>query len=253
MSSRRRELLTVGLIQLTLAGVLVGIWYFQSRPGRVSPILLPKPEDVLAQLPVIVQSGGFWESLGVTAMEVVGAFALAAVTGLTVGLLIGRWRPAAKIASPLLVWAQTVPIILFYPICILMFGIGPMSKVVFGGFYGFFPIAATTVIALTTVPSRYLVVADALGASRRQQVLNVLIPAARPLVLSGVRIGAALCLIGVLAGEILGSTRGIGYQIASASGGFRTSELYAYIIVALLLVAAFNIAITRADDRRAHV
>ncbi|MGH3682187.1 MAG: ABC transporter permease [Natronosporangium sp.] len=251
MRSRRKELLTVAAIQVGLAAVLVGLWFYQTRPGRVSRILLPQPEQVLAQLPEIVREAGFWENLRVTALEVAGAFTLATIAGLTVGLLVGRWRPAARIASPLLVWAQTVPIILFYPICILMFGIGPMSKVVFGGFYGFFPVAATTVMALTTVPNRYLTVAESLGANRRQQVINVLIPAARPLVLSGVRIGAALCLIGVLAGEILGSTQGIGYQIASSSGGFRTAELYAYIIVALLMVAAFNIAITRADDQRA--
>jgi ABC-type nitrate/sulfonate/bicarbonate transport system permease component len=146
-----------------------------------------------------------------------------------------------------------VPIILFYPICILFFGIGPVSKIVFGGFYGFFPIVANTILALTTVPPRYLTAAAALGANRRQVVVRVLMPAARPLILSGVRLGAALCLIGVLAGEILGSTAGLGYEIASSSGSFRTPEMYAYIIVTLVLVALFNLAITRADDRRSQV
>ena len=249
----RRERLTVVGVQLGLAAVVLAVWIYQTRSGRVSPILLPRPERVLEEFPDLLKDPVFWTSLRTTALELVGAFAVAAVTGLVAGVLAGRWAPAARIAGPLLAWAQTVPIILFYPICILLFGIGPMSKVVFGGFYGFFPIAANTVLALSTVPARYLTAASALGASRRQTVTRVLLPAARPLILSGVRLGAALCLIGVLAGELLGSTEGLGYRIASSSGSFRTPELYAYITVALVLVALFNLAITRADERHAQV
>ncbi len=227
------------------------VWVYQTRTGRVSPILLPQPEKVLAEFPDMLRDSTFWAGLRVTAVELGGAFVLATASGLLVGVLVGRWAAAARITSPLLVWAQTVPIILFYPICILLFGIGPMSKVAFGGFYGFFPVAANTVLALSTVPARYLTAAAALGADRRQIVTRVLIPAARPLVLSGVRLGAALCLIGVIAGELLGSTEGLGYNIASSAGGFRTAELYAYITVALILVAIFNFAITRAEDRDA--
>jgi ABC-type nitrate/sulfonate/bicarbonate transport system permease component len=249
----RRERLTVGGVQLGVAAVVLGLWIYQTRTGRVSPILLPQPERVLAEFPDLLGSSGFWRAAGITAMEVAGAFLLAAAAGLLVGVLLGRWAPAARIATPLFAWAQTVPIILFYPICILFFGIGPVSKIVFGGFYGFFPIVANTILALSTVPPRYLRAAAALGASPRQTVLQVLIPAARPLILSGIRLGAALCLIGVLAGEILGSTAGLGYEIASSSGAFRTPEMYAYIIVTLVLVALFNLAITRADDRKAQV
>ncbi|MFC0528737.1 ABC transporter permease [Phytohabitans kaempferiae] len=249
----KRERLTAVAIQLGLAAVVLAVWVYQTRTGRVSPILLPQPERVLEQFPELLRDSVFWNSLRVTALELLGAFAVAAVSGLIVGVLVGRWAPAARVATPLLAWAQTVPIILFYPICILLFGIGPMSKVAFGGFYGFFPIAANTVLALSTVPARYLTAAAALGASRRQTITRVLIPAARPLILSGIRLGAALCLIGVLAGELLGSTEGLGYQIASSSGSFRTPELYAYITVALVLVAIFNLAITRADERNARV
>jgi ABC-type nitrate/sulfonate/bicarbonate transport system permease component len=249
----KRERLTVVGVQLGVAVLVLGIWIHQTRTGRVSPILLPQPERVLAIFPDLLGSSTFWRAAGTTAMEVAGAFFLAAMAGLLVGVLLGRWAPAARIATPLFAWAQTVPIILFYPICILFFGIGPVSKIAFGGFYGFFPIAANTILALSTVPPRYLTAAAALGANRRQVVVRVLMPAARPLILSGVRLGAALCLIGVLAGEILGSTAGLGYEIASSAGGFRTPEMYAYIVVTLVLVALFNLVITRADERRPQV
>jgi ABC-type nitrate/sulfonate/bicarbonate transport system permease component len=249
----RRERLTIAGVQLGVAMFVLGLWFHQTRTGRVSPILLPQPERVVAIFPELLGSSQFWRAAGITAAEVAGAFVLAATAGLLVGVLLGRWAPAARVASPLFSWAQMVPIILFYPICILFFGIGPVSKIAFGGFYGFFPIVANTILALSTVPPRYLTAAAALGANRRQVVVRVLMPAARPLILSGVRLGAALCLIGVLAGEILGSTAGLGYEIASSSGNFRTPEMYAYIIVTLVLVALFNLAITRADDRRSQV
>jgi ABC-type nitrate/sulfonate/bicarbonate transport system permease component len=250
--SRRDRLAVVGS-QLGLAAVVLAIWVYQTRTGRVSPILLPKPERVLEEFPDLLSSPEFWRAARITAMEVGGAFVLAAGAGLLVGVLLGRWAPAARIATPLFAWAQTVPIILFYPICILFFGIGPLSKIAFGGFYGFFPIVANTILALTTVPPRYLTAAASLGANRRQVVARVLMPAARPLILSGVRLGAALCLIGVLAGEVLGSTAGLGYEIAASAGAFRTPEMYAYIVVTLVLVAIFNLAITRTEDRRAQV
>ncbi|MFC4055467.1 ABC transporter permease [Actinomadura syzygii] len=249
----RRERLTVVAIQLGLAAVVLAVWIYQTRIGRVSPILLPQPERVLEEFPDLLRDPDFWSSLKVTVLELAGAFGVATAAGLLVGAVVGAWAPAARVATPLLAWAQTVPIILFYPICILIFGIGPMSKLAFGGFYGFFPIAANTVLAISTVPPRYLTAAAALGASRRHVITRVLIPAARPLILAGVRLGAALCLIGVLAGELLGSTEGLGYKIASASGGFKTPELYAYITVALVLVAIFNLAITRTEDRNAQV
>ena len=246
----KRSWLSVGIVQCVLASIVLTIWIYYSHSGRVSPILLPKPVAVARFLPELLRSPEFWLAIRLTAMEIGVAFLLAAVVGLIFGGLLGRWSFGARVASPLLVSGQMVPIILFYPICILFFGIGPMSKIVFAAAYGFFPIAATTILALSTVSARYLTAAAAFDATKRQTLTQVLIPAARPLLFSGLRLGGALCLIGVLAGEILGSTAGLGYEINSRAGAFKTTELYAYIVMTVLLVILFNFGISRLESRR---
>jgi ABC-type nitrate/sulfonate/bicarbonate transport system permease component len=244
----RKELRQVVLIQLLLGLIILGVWWYQSREGRVSPIMLPKPEDVAAAIPDLLREPTFWTELRVSVVEMIGAFLVAGVAGVVVGSLLGASKYAAKVASPILVWCQMVPIILFYPLCLLFFGVGEASKIAFGGFYGFFPVAATTVMALSTVPERYRIAAVAMGATRRQLITKVLVPAARPIVASGLRLGAALCLIGVIAGEMLGAVAGLGYQIKASSATFESANTYAYIVVTLVLVAAFNMVISRADE-----
>lgn len=244
-----KELVQVAIIQICLALALLGVWWYQTREGRVSPIMLAQPEDVARKIPEILQDSTFWDSLRVTALEMLAAFLIAALAGIVVGSLLGAWKYGAKVASPILVWVQTVPIILFYPLCLLFFGVGMASKIAFGGFYGFFPIAATTVMALSTVPEKFRVAATAMGASRGQLIAKVLVPAARPIVASGLRLGAALCLIAVIAGEMLGSQAGLGYRIKASAGTFDAAAMYGYIVVTLILVAIFNLVINRADER----
>jgi ABC-type nitrate/sulfonate/bicarbonate transport system permease component len=244
----RKELRQVALIQVLVGLAILGVWWFQTREGRVSPLMLPPPEDVARTIPDLLQDSTFWTALRVTALEMVGAFLVAGIAGVVVGSLLGASRYAAKVASPILVWCQTVPIILFYPLCLLFFGVGEASKIAFGGFYGFFPIAATTVMALSTVPERYRTAALAMGATKGQLIAKVLVPAARPIVASGLRLGAALCLIGVIAGEMLGAVAGLGYQIKAASAVFESANMYAYIVVTLILVGLFNLVINRADE-----
>ncbi len=246
--SSKAELGLTIAIQACLIGLLIGFWYYQTRPGRVLPIMLPPPEEVARALPELLKEPLFWQSLRITVIEMLGAFALAAVTGVIAGALLSLSSLASRIASPILVWCQTVPIILFYPLCLLFFGLGESSKIVFGGLYGFFPIAATTLMALTSVPQSYKTAAVAMGATRRQLITKVQVPAARPILASGLRIGAALCLIGVLAGEMLGAVGGLGFQINNAAGSFETVQMYAYIVMTLIVVMIFNLLINRADS-----
>lgn len=235
--------------QLAMLAIVCAAWFWFSREGRVSPILLPQIERVVERIPELLSTPATWRSLRLTILEIAGAFGLSVVTGVGVGFLAGRTTYGATLVGPVIAWFQTVPIILLYPICILLFGIGAPSKIVFAGLYGFFPMAYNTIVGLRGVESRYLAAARSMGASDRDILRKVMIPAALPVILSGVRLGAALNLIGVLAGEILASRDGLGYQIAAAAGTFQIPDLYAYIIVALVLVALFNAAVTRAEDR----
>jgi ABC-type nitrate/sulfonate/bicarbonate transport system permease component len=241
--------LRVAGTQLGLLVLLVALWWWLTHTGGVSPLILPKPELVLGRLVAMIGTATVLDSLRITLTEVAGAFALSLVAGVGLGFLAGRTPYGAQLTGPVVAWFQTVPIILLYPICILLFGIGIWSKIVFAGLYGLFPMAYNTITGLRGVDERHLLAARSLGASPRQMLWQVQVPAALPVIVAGIRLGAALNLIGVLAGEILASQAGLGYQIAAAAGTFQTPDLYAYIIMALVLVTVFNAVVTRTREQ----
>lgn len=237
-------------VQSVFVAVVVLLWWYYSRDGRVSPILLPKVERVWEIFPDIVSQQRTYDALWLTLREIFGAFAVSAGVGLTVGVLAGRTGYGTRLVEPLLVWMQTIPIILLYPVCVLIFGLGVESKIAFAGIYGLFPVALNTARGLDTVDLRYRQAAASMGASRWQLMWRVQLPAARPMIISGLRLGAALNLTGVLAGEILASIGGLGFLISQAAATFQIAQLYAYIIIALVLVLCFNAVVTRAEERQ---
>lgn len=235
----------VGLLVVVLAA-----WAWASAEGRVSPILLAKPDAVARRLTELLSQATTWAALRLTIMEILAAFAISLIAGLALGFIAGRSEYGTRLLEPVLVWFQTVPIVIIYPVCVLIFGLGPASKIVFAAIYGFFPIAFNTMRGLNTVDRRYVTAARSMGADQRQMLRHILLPAALPMVMSGIRLGAALNMIGVLAGEILASTGGLGYQIAAASQTFRIADVYSFIVIALVLTGVFNAVVTRTEDRR---
>lgn len=248
LSTLGRRIQTL-VAQLVLVGLVALVWWYYSREGRVSPILLPKIEAVWEIFPDVVTSQRTRSALWLTLQGIVGAFIVSAGLGLAIGAAAGRTSYGTRLIEPLLVWMQTIPIILFYPVSVLIFGLGVSSKIAFAGVYGLFPVALSTARGLNNVELRYRQAAASMGATRLQLLWRVQLPAARPMILSGLRLGAALNLIGVLAGEILASVGGLGFQIAQSAALFEIRDLYAYIIIALILVLVFNAVVTRAEDR----
>jgi ABC-type nitrate/sulfonate/bicarbonate transport system permease component len=246
--ARRRELLVVVVGRLLLVGALVWTWDRLVRSGQVSPLLLPTPDSVARRLWELLQGAELWKNLGVTVFDVLAAFVVSVVTGVGLGVSVGASRYWSKVVEPLIVAAYTVPIIVIYPVITMLFGIGDMSKIAFAGLYGFFPIAANTIRGLMVVPPGLLDAARALGATPRQLKWSVLVPAARPLILSGVRIGLSLNLVGVVAGQMLASMDGIGFLISTNAQLLRSEDLYAYILLTFTLAGLVNYVLTRNEQ-----
>lgn len=242
--------------RLGAVGVIVGVWWYAARPGHVSSLVLPPPGAVLRALPRMLGSATFRSALATTTVEVVLAFAVSIGAGIAIGVLVGSSRHWSEVVRPLLVWGQTVPIILLYPLCLLIFGLGSESKVVFAGVYGAFPAALSTLTALSDCPDSLRLMARSFGASRTTIRLKVEFGNAWPVIVSGLRLAAALDMIGVLAGQILGSTSGLGYQIINAENTFQTIQVYDLMIAVALVVLVFNGLITVGEAalvNRSHI
>jgi ABC-type nitrate/sulfonate/bicarbonate transport system permease component len=138
-------------VQLGALAVILLLWYYVGYANLVSPIFLPRLEEVFEKLVVIIATGAIYEPLRVTVGEVLSAYVLSAFFGLTAGYLIGRSRYVTAALEPLLASIFAIPIIIFLPLFILILGIGPESKTAFGATYAFFPIALNTIAGVSQV------------------------------------------------------------------------------------------------------
>lgn len=236
MRVRRDDLVVWGL-RLLLAAVLFGVWLYLTGPANVSPVIVPRISPVFTQLWQLIRSGSFWSQAKVTGEEILIAVAISSVGGIALGVWAARGRLRAVTLEPMLVWAYTAPVFLFYPLFLLWFGVGIWSKILYAVAGALVAVAYNTLKGVRSVDRRYLTMARAFGASRWQQELLVTLAAARPMVLAGVRVGVALCFIGVILGEILGSAEGLGYQLSAASQLNDVPLVAAYIILIVVFVA----------------
>jgi ABC-type nitrate/sulfonate/bicarbonate transport system permease component len=228
---------------------LLAIWDFVGQNKIVSPIFLPTLRSVGERFVQIAQTSTVYYNLWVTVSEVVSAVAIASILGLSIGYLIGRSRYNTSVFEPLLASIFAVPIIIFLPLFILFFGIDMQSKIAFGATYAFFPIVLNTISGISNVDPRFVTVANSMGATQPQMFKRVLLPAALPTIITGLRIGVIVGFLSILAAETIAGLRGLGSQIARLSEGMNTSMMFAYIIFVIIVAALLNLGLTRLERR----
>ena len=168
------------------------------------------------------------------------ALAIALVLGFAAGFVGSRTALRARVYEPLLAWGYMVPHVMFYPLFLLWAGVGVWSKILFAAVAAFFPIAMNTLRGFDGVDGGYVRVGQAFGASKLQLDWLVKLGAALPMVLSGVRIGAALAVINVILSEMLASQRGLGHELARTSQTLQMPQAFAVILLLLVLVGVLH-------------
>jgi ABC-type nitrate/sulfonate/bicarbonate transport system permease component len=236
-------------IQVAFFAVVVSAWWIVTATHRISPLFLPGPARVLTQIGRIVHAPTLAVDIGFTAGTLLAAYVIAAIAGLTVGYLVSARRFLTRVYEPLLAGIYAVPIIVLFPTFILFFGIGPNSKIALGAVYAFFPIALNTISGFTQVDPRLVVAARSMGANDRQLMRRVLLPAAMPVVATGLRIAFIACFAAILAGEMIASDHGLGHQIAQSGQMMEIAKMFGY--VALVVIAAYvcNVGISALENR----
>ena len=232
-------------LRLAAIGAIVGVWAYLVGPGGVSPLLLPRIDLTAERFVALVQDPALWADAGYTLVEILASFVIAVVSGLAVGFFCSRTPLRARVAEPVLAWGYMAPLVLFYTLFILWFGVDMWSKIAYGSLSAFFPIAFNSLRGFRAVEQRYLRVARAFGASPGQIDRQVKMQAALPMVMSGIRIGAALNIITVILAEMLASQRGLGYRLAQAGHTLQVPDVFALIGIVLVIVAVLQILIQR--------
>ena len=199
---------------LVIVGILV-IW--QGLHWLAGDVAITAPAATLAHLFELMGSGPrFWRHVEETGLAFGQAMGIALAGGVLIGLTLGGSRLAAEVFEPILVAIYSLPKITLYPVILLIFGLGMQAKVAFGVIHGIIPVAIFTMNAVRNMRPIYMRAARSMRLNWAQRAGYVLIPAALPEIVSGLRIGFALTLLGVLIGELFASQRGLGFLLLRA-------------------------------------
>jgi ABC-type nitrate/sulfonate/bicarbonate transport system permease component len=249
-SRERRSKLASRAIQVGFLAALLALWYLGTTFWGISPLLLPNPVRVWAELKDVIATGEFLPDLKVTLGELVVAFAISSSSGITLGYLISRSPYLIRVFEPLVAGMYSVPIILFLPLYVLFFGLGPGSKIALGATISFFPIVLNTIAGFGYVEKIFVTAARSMGASDYQMFRYVLLPAAFPVILTGLRIGFTITLLAILGSETIASLAGLGHRIVHLAEAMETARMFAYIAFVVAIAATLN-TITSSIERRA--
>jgi len=221
---------TVGLIVLFIAFCEIGV-----RAGFWSEGVLPAPSTIFPTLATLLTEEQFWADAGRTGVEVAMAIILGGLLGFAAGLLFWKAPLVGRIFEPYLVSFYAVPLVLFYPVMIVLVGINAMSVVILATIMAAIPMALNTAVGLNAMPPVYMKLARSLNASPRQTLFAIAIPAAGPYIVAGLRLAVVYALIGAIAMEFTTAQAGLGYRIRYLYEIFNNNEMFAYIVMVLVL------------------
>jgi ABC-type nitrate/sulfonate/bicarbonate transport system permease component len=249
----RRSAKGVGLgsrvLQVGFLLCVLALWFLATTRWDVNALLLPPPDAVLQNLMDILASGEFIDDLRVTLMELAAAFGIAVAGGTIVGYVISRSRYRIRVFEPLLSGIYAIPLILFLPLYVLFFGLGPASKIALGATIAFFPIVLNTIAGFGQVERTFVVAARAMGASDYQLFRYVLLPAALPVILSGLRMGFTVALLAIIGSETIASLAGLGHRIVQLAEGMDTARMFAYIVFVVAIAVILNAVVSALEAR----
>jgi ABC-type nitrate/sulfonate/bicarbonate transport system permease component len=236
-------------VQVVFLLALIVLWYLATTRWRVSPLLLPNPTAVARDFWDILRTGEFIGDLRVTLTELAWAFAIAATLGVIAGYVISRSQYRIRVFEPLFAGIYSIPIILFLPLYILFFGLGPASKIALGATIGFFPIALNTIAGFGYVDKVLVTAARSMGASDYQLFRYVLLPAALPIIVTGMRMGFTVALLSIIGSETIASLAGLGHRIVHLAESMEMARMFAYIAFVVAIAAILNMLASALEAR----
>jgi ABC-type nitrate/sulfonate/bicarbonate transport system permease component len=232
-----------------VAAALLALLELGVRSGIVNGYLVAPPSLVARSLIELLATPDFRGLIGATLLETAVASGVAAVSGMLLGYALWR-RPLLRRAyEPTLVALFSSPLILLYPIFLVLFGRGIWAVITLSTLYGVVPVALFTLEGLAGVRPALLRAGVSLRLSRAELFRHIQLPAAAPTIFTGVRLGLAYVLVSVVATEFVAQIGGLGNFVAATALRFQTSATYAGIAMVMVTAVSF-IAITRGLERR---
>ena len=240
-------------LRLVAVAAFLGLWSLLSGIVVVfklfNPIFLPGPWLVLGSLAELAAKGQLWVHVRATLERVAVGFATGAALGVGLGLAAGHLRIVRNLVEPVIEMLRPIPPLAVLPLFIVWVGIGEPSKVGFITYATFFPIFLTTVTGVRQIDPLLLRAAQSLGARGPRLFARVILPAALPDILTGLRLGVALAFFVIVISEFIGAEHGLGYLINDGRNFFLVPQMLGAAVMLGLLGYAGN-GLVRLLERR---
>jgi ABC-type nitrate/sulfonate/bicarbonate transport system permease component len=243
--ARRRTPLTRTLAAL----VFLGVWEWSVRAGWVEPLFLSSPSQVAVRLYQVFADGTIWPHLWASGVTAFWGFLLSCLVGVPVGILMGRSVLVRDTLEPFIMAQASVPTVALLPLFIIWLGIGISARValVFAG--AVFGIVVSTEAGVSNIDRRLIETARSFTATEWEILWKIVLPAALPYIIAGMRLAITRVLIMVVVAELYASTAGIGYLIFQAGASYDTSMIFVGVVILAAAGVLLNTAL-RAAERR---
>lgn len=241
--------LTVSRIRLLTVLVCLALWEGLAHAGWFYKDVVPTSVSVVTAFAREIAGREFYRHCGITLAEVSVGFIAGGLVGVALGILFGARRFLWRAAAPYINAIGSTPKIVFLPILFLLFGVGIESKMAKGALSTFFPVVVSTTAGMLALSPVWLRVGRSFHLTRWQTVTKIYLPAMVRPVVTGMRLGLGVGIIGVLVAEIKYSNGGLGYLAIQYYTQFDIPRMYAMLLIIFTLAVLANLAMTRLTER----
>ena len=230
MAMRLGRVALSGAMRVFSIVLMLALWEVLARSGTLTPFQLPAFSTVVEHIWSDGVSGDLWINTGLTLYRALTAFCIASIGGVAIGMAMSRSRIARWFFDPIVSVGFPMPKIAFLPVVILWLGVYDVSKITMSVVDAIFPVIAATVIAIQGVESELIWSARNMGASNREVLTQVILPAALPQIMTGLQVALPISLIVVVIAEMLMGGYGLGGAMMDASRFANSAGVFAGLV-----------------------
>jgi taurine transport system permease protein len=231
-------------VSAVVIAILIFVWWIATYAGYIKPLFLPSPMGVIDAFLIVLKDGftgaSFWEHTLVSTLRVFGAFLLACVIGIPLGIAMGMSSFARGVFDPPIEFYRPIPPLAYLPLMIIWFGIDEVSKLLLIFLSVLAPMALGARAGVKSAAIEQIHAAYSFGATRWQVIRLVVLPSAMPEIFTAMRVGIGFGWTTLVAAEMVAATSGLGYMVLSASRFLQTPIVIMGIVVIAAIAYAFD-------------
>ncbi|MFB3764758.1 MAG: ABC transporter permease [Methanotrichaceae archaeon] len=232
--------------------IFLALWEILPRARLVDPVFIPPFSEVIIAMAKLTISGVLISYTAISVSRAFSAFAISSLIAIPLGFMVGWFKQFERYVNPTIEMIRQLPVLALFPVFILFFGIGELSKIVMIGVACFQSVFLNVVTGVQNIDPLMIRLGQSLDYSNKDMFTKIVLPAATPSIFTGLRFAATVSIILLVAAEMLGANSGLGYAINNWEVVFQIPEMYAAILMLVILGLISNYVLVGIEKRITH-